>query len=105
MSLSDRLNKRVMLVTKLTGQDAAGDPYIDLVDLAEVWAEVVDVAGDATVDADQLEQVTRSEITIRYRDDLPVKLLACYKGVIYDIKAVLGQNNRTLKLIAVKVQS
>lgn len=104
MSLSQRLNKRVMLMVPSTGQDAAGQPLLDPVDLFEVWAEVVDVSGDASVQADQLEHITRSEMTIRYRD-LPPALLVRYKGWVYDVKAVLGQDNRKLKLIAVKVQS
>jgi hypothetical protein len=40
---------------------------------------------------------------IRARSDLPAKLLVLYKSALYDVKAVLGQNNRTLKLIAVRV--
>jgi SPP1 family predicted phage head-tail adaptor len=103
MSLSARLNKRIMLMTPPTGQDAAGQPLVDPVEFGEVWAEVVDKSGDATVAADQLESVTRSEMLIRARSDLPAKLLVLYKSSLYDVKAVLGQNNRTLKLIAVKV--
>ncbi len=105
MSLSERLNKRIMLLVPATGQDAVGQPLVGTVDFAEVWAEVVDVSGDATVSADQLEHVTRSEMTIRALSSLPPVLLARYKGDVYDIKAVLGQNNRNLKLVAVKVKS
>ncbi|MFS2007969.1 phage head closure protein [Duganella sp. CT11-25] len=105
MSLSSRLNKRITLMMPPTGQDAAGQPLLDPVEFDKVWAEVIDIGGDATVAADQLESVTRTEMLIRARGDLPAKLLVSYKSVMYDVKAVLSRNDRTLKLITVKVTS
>lgn len=104
MSLSDRMNKRIMLMVPPTGKDAAGQPLVDPVDLIEVWAEVLDISGDATVASDQMEHFTRSEMTIRARN-LPAALLVRYKSAVYDVKAVLGQDGRKLKLVAVKVVS
>lgn len=105
MSLAARLNKRITLQALSADQDAAGQPLLTPVDIATVWAEVKDVSGRLFIGADQKERSTSTEILIRYRADLPTSLQVSYKASTYRVEAILGQDNRTLKLTCVKVDA
>jgi SPP1 family predicted phage head-tail adaptor len=105
MSLSQRLNKRITLQTMSDDQAADGQPVLIAIDIATVWAEIKDVSGKLLIDADQKERSTQTEMVIRARTDLPENLLVSYKGAAYRVEAVLGQDNRTQKLVCVKVES
>ena len=105
MSLSQRLNKRVMLQQKQQTQDAAGQPAVDYVDIGQVWAEVIDVYGKLFIGANQEERSTTTEMLIRYRDNLPSPLYVLHKNERYEVQGdPLGQTGRTLKLVCLKVK-
>lgn len=102
MSLSDRLNKRISLYTIGADQDEIGQPIEVPVFVASVCAEVRDKDGDLAVDADAIKRTVKTDILIRARN-LPENLTVRYKGNVYRVDAVLGQDNRTLLLTTVKI--
>lgn len=102
MSLSDRLTKKIALYTVGETQDEIGQPIQGDVFLVSVSAEVRDKDGDVAIDADQPRRTVKTDMLIRWRN-LPERLTVRYKGHVYRVDSVLGQDNRTLLLGTVQI--
>jgi SPP1 family predicted phage head-tail adaptor len=104
MSLSARLNKRIVLQHKGEGQDAIGQPvaggWINLLPGdGKVWAELRDITGREFVAAGATRNVVITTITIRHRDGVAADMRVLHGADVYSIEAVIGQDRRTLQLM------
>lgn len=105
MSIGARLNKRITLQVLAGGRDEAGQPLpadwtnvIASVD-GKLWAEVRDVSGREFVAAGATQNQVMTTITIRYRAGVAAKMRVLHGMDVYNIEAVLGQDQRTLALM------
>jgi SPP1 family predicted phage head-tail adaptor len=98
-ALSLRLNKRVTLQSQSDEQDATGQPLNTWVDVAPVWAEVIDVSGREYLAAGGVQNSAQTKITIRYRDGVLPSMRVLHGESVYNIEAVLGQDQRALLLM------
>lgn len=105
MSLSQRLNRRVTLQSKTEAQDDTGEVlpggWTNFVTDGDgaIWAEVLDLTGREFISANAEQSRVQTKVTIRHRAGITTAMRLLYKGVAYDIKAVLGQDNRSLLLM------
>lgn len=105
MSLSQRLNRRVTIQVKGSTQDGTGEQIVggwtNFVTTGDgkVWAEVLDLTGREFISANAEQSRVQTKVTIRHRDGITTAMRLLYKGEPYDIKAVLGQGNRSLLLM------
>lgn len=88
------LNRRVLIQYLTTGQDAIGQPtqvWADLVTDGDhkIWANVRYLNGIETVKSDVPVSVSKASIRIRRRTDVVANMRAVLGTTIFDIKAVL----------------
>ena len=98
-----RLNKRVLIQSPATGQDATGEPTTGWTDVATVWASIVDVSGREYVAAGGLQNSAQTKITIRYRSGIVPSMRVVHGATIYGIEAVLEQGRDALLLMCVRL--
>ena len=94
-----RLNKRVLIQSPATGQDATGEPTTGWTDVATVWASIVDVSGREYVAAGGTQNSAQTKITIRYRAGIVPSMRVVHGSDAYNVEAVLGQDRRGLLLM------
>ena len=94
-----RLNKRVLIQSPATGQDAMGEPTTGWTDVATVWASIVDVSGREYVAAGGMQNSAQTKITIRYRAGIVPSMRVVHGSDAYNVEAVLGQDRRGLLLM------
>ena len=99
MSFAVRLNKRIRIQAPATGQDEYGEPLAGWVDVAQVWAEVMDLTGRQYVAAGATQNTVQTTVAIRYRAGIDAGMRVLHGADVYDIEAVLGQDRRELKLM------
>lgn len=104
MSLGARLNKRITLQALVAGQDEAGEPSSDWINViadgdGKLWAEIRDVTGREFVAAGATQNKVVTTITIRHRAGIVATMRALHGADVYSIEAVLGQDQRTLALM------
>lgn len=104
MSLGARLNKRVTLQVLTAGQDEAGEPSSDWVNViadgeGKLWAEIRDLTGREFISAGATQNMVVTKITIRHRAGVLPKMRVLHGADVYSIDAVLGQDQRTLALM------
>jgi SPP1 family predicted phage head-tail adaptor len=102
MSLAQRLNKRVTIQQRTTGEDDFGQPVETWADLASVWAAIEDMSGKQYFVAQAAQNPVQTRITIRHRVGVVPTMRVLHGLDIYDIQAVLGQDGRTLDLMCAK---
>lgn len=96
-----RLNCRITLRQRVTGQDAIGQPVQTWADVAPVWADIRHPGGLETVKADADVSVVKASIRIRHRTGIDAGMQVVHGADIYDIKAVLpdSASKRHLDLV------
>lgn len=104
MSLGARLNKRILLQVLQAGQDEAGQPTDDWTNVVtdgdgKLWAEIRDLTGREFIAAGATQNLVHTKITIRYRAGVLPKMRVLHGADVYNIEAVLGQDQRTLALM------
>lgn len=108
MSFASRLNKRITLQQQGAGRDAAGQPipagwenlFTD--GDGKCWAEIKDISGKEFISATAEQSAVTTRITIRYRPGLTSALRVLFGTDVYDVRAVLGQDGRTLQLMCTR---
>ena len=98
-TLSQKLNRRVVLQSLVPGQDEYGQPLLTWQDVDTVWAAVEDLTGREFVNAGGTQNAVTTKITIRYRAGIVAQMRTVYNDEAYNIEAVLGQDVRTLLLM------
>lgn len=75
-----------------------GDIIIIWGDLATIWARVVDVSGQEFIQSAATQAKVTTRINIRYRD-ITAKDRILFRGRLYNIHAVLSDNESGLEYI------
>jgi SPP1 family predicted phage head-tail adaptor len=94
-----KLNRRVLIQRKSRQKDAAGQTIDVWLDHARVWANFKTITGSAFSHQEfiagdvEVGPVTTS-VRIRFRTDIETDMRLVYDGKIYDIKAVLPDEDR-----------
>lgn len=106
MSLAARLGwDRITLQVLAAGQDEAGQPidvwtnFVTDTPDGTIGAEVLDVSGREFVAAGATQNEVLTTITIRFRPGVLASMRVLHGTNVYSIKAVLGQDRRTLALM------
>lgn len=87
-----QLDRRVVIKTRSTTQDAAGQPADTWTTLATVWAHIKAPAGAAAaerVSADRETSTAAYSIRIRYRTDITAGMRAVHGSTTFDIVQVV----------------
>lgn len=84
-----KLNRRVAIQSLVAGQDEIGQPTMVWTTLATVWANVRFLNGIETVKSDAPVSVAKASIRIRRRTDVTAGMRAVLGSTIFDIRAVL----------------
>ncbi|WP_367847006.1 phage head closure protein [Rhodoferax sp. WC2427] len=84
-----KLNRLVTILHQQPGQDAAGQPSSAWVQFAKPWANIKHLSGAAAIRADAETSVVQASIRIRYRLDITAAMRVQHRANIYEIKAVL----------------
>ncbi|MES2972392.1 MAG: phage head closure protein [Pseudomonadota bacterium] len=92
------LNRRVTIKAQAAGQDDIGQPVQTWSDIAPVWANVRFKSGSEALRGDKETSVTAASIRIRRRTDVSVAMRVYDGAVIYEIKAVLPDEERRDRL-------
>jgi SPP1 family predicted phage head-tail adaptor len=82
------LNRRITIQTFTPTRDSLGAEIETWSTLAEIWAQVTNVAGGEIYAADKILSQTTHRITIYYRSDLTAKMRVVYNGTAYDVLMV-----------------
>jgi SPP1 family predicted phage head-tail adaptor len=104
-ALALRLNKRVTIQKRQAGQDAAGQPLTSWVNVfdtpdGKIAAAVDDMSGRQYLAAQAGQNEVQTTITVRrYSTAVLASMRVVHGSDIYDIQAVLKQNNGTLLLM------
>lgn len=83
------LNRRIRIERPNTARDELGQPIPGWTLVAEVWSNIRHLNGLETLKADQPKSVVKASIRIRFRSDVDASMRVVYGAAIYDIQAVL----------------
>lgn len=103
-TFAQTLNKRVQLQRPITGRDGYGQPLSGWDNVGAVWASIKDVTGRQYVAAGATQNSVQTVITIRHQNGITPGMRAVHGADVYDIEAVLGQDNRTLQLMVKRAE-
>lgn len=83
------LNCRVTIKYLNSGQDALGQPVQTWSDFVTVWASILHKSGAESIRADKDTSINQASIRIRRRTDVTPAMRVYYGSTVYQIKAVL----------------
>lgn len=86
-----KLNRRITIERRVSGEDAAGQPIEGWEPVATVWADIRTPTGLGAVrdmQGDIAASITRYSIRIRYREGLDAGMRVLAQGEVFDIKQV-----------------
>lgn len=86
---SGKLRQRVTVQRRDVTQNEFGEQATTWATVATLWAEVVDRSGSQIFKAEQQINETHTRVRIRYRADITPAMRVVYRGVNYDVAAVL----------------
>ena len=102
MMQAGRLNTRVTLQRRATGQDDWGQPTEGWEDVAQLWADVRHLNGVESIKAGADVSVVRASFRIRHRAGIDAGMRLLAGGAVYDIEAVLPGGQREWMDLAAK---
>lgn len=89
------LKNRITIKQLTSGQDEIGQPVQAWTDVATVWASIRHLSGVETIKADAETSIVKASIRIRHRTDLNAGMRCYFGATVYEIKAVLpDEQNR-----------
>jgi SPP1 family predicted phage head-tail adaptor len=105
MIAAGKLNRRVTIQQLDAGRDALGQPVQTWSDVATVWANILLKNGAQTLKADANVSIVQASVRIRRRSDVTAGMRVLHGAVVYDIQAVLpDEENRThTDLVCIRV--
>ena len=89
-----KLNQRVTLRQRQSGQDAIGQPLTAWVDVAPLWADVRFVSGIETIKAGRETSTARASVRIRAMAGVTPQMRLQIDGRDYDIVDVVPDHGR-----------
>lgn len=88
-------NRFVTIVTPTDDEDAYGQPTPAWVKFADSWANIRNLSGMEAVRAAAETAITKASIRLRtYRSDITSSMRVVYGATVYEIKAVLPDEER-----------
>jgi SPP1 family predicted phage head-tail adaptor len=72
-----------------TGDDAAGQPNIGMVEFDRVWADIANSGGLETIKAGAVTSTVKVSIRMRYRTDINASMEIVYGDDTYKVLAIL----------------
>lgn len=98
--MAGRLNKRVILQTVSNATDGGGGVTETWADTVTLWAQIEELSGSESYEAQQVASRLTHKVTIRYRDVNPQQRLK-YGTRILQIRGKInpGQRNESLELL------
>lgn len=84
-----KLNRRVSLQKLGPAQDAAGQSTDEWAEFAKPWANILFVNGKEFATAGSEASSATVSVMLRYRTDVTAAMRIVYRGAIYNILAVL----------------
>ncbi len=94
-----KLDKKVVIKQKQVVRDSFGQESITWAVFATVWGDVKDLSGKEYVAAAAVKNPVTTEIRIRYTAGVLPAMRAEIGAVVYNIKAVLGQDRVSQQLM------
>jgi SPP1 family predicted phage head-tail adaptor len=79
------MNHRITLLRRETGTDTVGQPVVDWVDVATVWADVRFQSGAEVLRAGADIAVKRASIRVRARKDIDAAWRVRYSGEEFEV--------------------
>jgi SPP1 family predicted phage head-tail adaptor len=89
-----KINQSVVIKAPPTAQDALGQPTGDWTTFATVWANVRYLNGTESIKAGAETSTAKASIRIRYRTDVTSAMRVELGSVVFQIKAVLPDEQR-----------
>lgn len=92
------LNKRVTIERRATTQDTFGGQDATWSTVAVVWAGIQPMTGRELFAAQSVESEVTTQIVMRYQAGITAKMRVNYSGRLFNIHAVLDENERHREL-------
>jgi len=89
-----KMRERVTLQQESNTADGYGGQVLAWSDVATVWAKVEPLSGREQIEADKLQGVVNTRITIRYRSDVVPGMRLTWNSKNYNIRAVICEEER-----------
>ncbi|RZI62331.1 MAG: head-tail adaptor protein [Rubrivivax sp.] len=83
------LNNRITVRRQQAGQDTAGQPVIDWIEVAKVWADVAFESGTSAIQGDKPTSTVRASVRVRRRADFAAGMQIEWSGSVLRISAIL----------------
>ena len=99
------LDQRVTLQRREQGEDEAGQPFEDWVNVAAVWAAVRPLRGREIIAADAVAAISDVRVIIRYRPGITSAMRVQHGTDTYGIESVIDvkSGRRELELLCKRV--
>ena len=100
------LKNRVTIQSPSTDVDSVGQPLTTWTDTAYSWANIKHINGISSIKSGADTSIVRCSIRIRYRPDINAGMRVLHGTDVYDIQAVLPDDNRVfLDLVCAHVDA
>jgi SPP1 family predicted phage head-tail adaptor len=93
-----KLRNRVSIRDRVSTQDGAGQPIETWDEVAAVWADIRHLNGMESIKAGADVSVNKVSIRVRRRSDIDAGMRVYHGSTIYEIKAVLPDEQRRERL-------
>lgn len=93
------LRKRVLIEQRATTQDTFGEQVQTWTTFASAWAAIDPLSGREMLAAQAFNQEVTHSIEIRYISGVNARMRINYGGRLFNINAVLNENERNRKLV------
>lgn len=94
-----RLRHRITIEEKTVTQDAFGEPDATWSTYVKAWARVTPLTGREYMEAQAQSQSVSHEVRMRHRDGVTPEMRMVHGGRVFDIEAVLNEEERDRELI------
>lgn len=94
-------NSRIIIRARVDGADELGQPLQTWATVATLWANIRHISGAAAIKADALTSTVRASISVSKRDGIEAGMQALHGSTVYDIKAVLPDEENRLDMFLV----
>jgi|688.fasta_scaffold171439_2 SPP1 family predicted phage head-tail adaptor len=89
-----KMRERVTLQQESNTADGYGGQVLAWSDVATVWAKVEPLSGREQIEADKLQGVVNTRITIRYCSDVVPGMRLVWNSINFNIRAVICEEER-----------
>lgn len=97
-----RLKQRLTLQQEIQASDGYGGYTRTWQNIADLWAEIIPLAGREGVADEKLEASLTHRVVLRYRSDITAGMRLLFENRAFNIRAVFNvkENNELLELLS-----